>query len=168
MCNHINIFQSRVTTKQININSSTRCRAVIHMLTCKVRTLLRVEHSPNKSSEQLTPQMYNGCPDALEQSRIQKCRQPGQSSGLHTRAGKTQVSKKFLGFQVFRFSYTKTRLRNSHKNILYMIHPSPCHIIYLCADYRTAINATTQTERRQFSDVTVSLKSGFLRFSKNL
>jgi len=52
------------------------------------------------------------------------------------------------------------------KNISYMIHNFPCHIIY---SHMQTINKTNYTERQQFSAVTVGLKSGFLKvFFKKL
>jgi len=47
-----------------------------------------------------------------------------------------------------------------------MIHLSSCHIMYnhVQTTALAAINTTNYTERQQFSVVTVSIKSGFLRF----
>jgi len=63
--------------------------------------------------------------------------------------------------------WTQNWLRNSRRisHTWYISFPLP-HPLQLCADYSTAIDTTVnETERQQFSAVTVSLKSGFLRFS---
>jgi len=55
------------------------------------------------------------------------------------------------------------------KSISCMKHQFLCHIIYSHVQTSIAINKTNETERQQFSAVTVSLKSGFLRvFLKKL
>jgi len=76
---------------------------------------------------------------------------------------------RFLGFNV-RTTKTghKIMTQKFTKNISYMIHPSPCHIIYSHVQTIVTIAINT-TERQQFSAVTVRLKSGFLKvFLKNV
>jgi len=54
------------------------------------------------------------------------------------------------------------------KNISYMTHPFPCHIIYSHVQTSIAINTTVQTGRQQFSAVTESKIWIFKVFLKNL
>jgi len=48
----------------------------------------------------------------------------------------------------------------------YLTHDTPIplpHHLYPCADYSIAINTTNYTEKQQYTAVSVSLKSGFLK-----